>query len=320
MNTTRLRSARLLPIVLSLLAIPVAAAEPPSKTVDPVATPQAVDTDALLALAREDGPHEVARLRSRDGLRNGPDYRGGTIHYPTSLEGPLPIVVICPGFMASEGSVRSWGPFLASHGIVAMTIGTNSPRDRPFDRGRALLDGLETARAENTREGSPLKGRIAVDRGAVAGWSMGGGGAQHAAVKDPTLKAAVAFVPWQPGYRFDHEVPVLILGGSRDSTASTRANARPHFEGVDDDVPKLLYEIEGGNHMLPSDPGNHGGDVGAWTLAWLKVYLEGDERYRGILERRPKTASIYDASFPDAEAPVSPRPPSDRPASSPTPD
>ena len=31
-----------------------------------------------------------------------------------------------------------------------------------------------------------------------SGWSMGGGGAQLAAVEDPTLRAVVALYPWEP--------------------------------------------------------------------------------------------------------------------------
>lgn len=273
-------------------AAPPPATEPPTApgpSANPETSTSAVPTDAF-----DRGPFAVASLRERDGIRNGPDYRGGTIHYPTEGKGPFPIMVVCPGFQASEGSVRPWGGFLASHGIVTMTIGTNSPRDMPIARGRALLDALETVRAEQRREGSPLVGRLDVDRAGVAGWSMGGGGAQHAAMLDPTLDAVVAMVPWQPLIRFEHPVPVLILAGDRDNIASTRKHARPHFEGTPKTTPRLLFEIRGGNHFLPSDPANHDAEVGARSLAWIKLFLEDDERYRALLRRRPSNASIYE--------------------------
>ena len=265
-------------------------------------TVAATAAEELLEAARKAGPWKVARLRERDGIRNGPDYRGGTIHYPTAADGaiadagPLPIVAICPGYQASEGSVRPWGDFLASHGIVVMTLGTNAPRDLPIARGRALLDAIETVRAEHTREDSPLHGRLDLERTGVAGWSMGGGGAQHAAVMDDSLKGVVAWVPWQPGIAFKHAVPVMILAGEKDRIASTRAHSRPHFERTPDSTTKLLFEIRGGNHFLPSNPGNHDGDVGAWTLAWIKAFVAGDEAYRSVLEREPSTASIYELS------------------------
>lgn len=264
-------------------------------------------TRDLLEAASKPGPWKVATLRERDGIRNGPLYRGGTIHYPTktdeagAADGPFPIMVVCPGFQASEGSVRPWGTFLASHGIVTMTLGTNTPRDFPNARGKALLDAIETVRAEQTREGSPLKGRLAVDRTGAAGWSMGGGGAQHAAVMDGSLKGVVAMVPWQPGWKFEHAVPVMILAGESDDIASTRSNSRPHFKNTPDSTPKLLFEIRNGSHFLPSRPSNHSGEVGAWTLAWIKTFVEGDEAYRAVLEMKPTEASIYELSLAEQD-------------------
>ena len=281
---------------------------PAAGQTDPAST--STPTQDLLEAARKPGPWKVATLREKDGIRNGPQYRGGTIHYPVDAagteapDGPLPIMVVCPGFQASEGSVRPWGRFLASHGIVTMTLGTNTPRDFPNARGRALLDAIETVRAENQREDSPLQGRLAVDRAGVAGWSMGGGGAQHAAVMDGSLKGVVAMVPWQPGWKFEHAVPVMILAGQRDEVASTRSNARPHFKNTPDSTAKLLFEIRGGGHLLPSSPANHEGEVGAWTLAWIKTFVEGDQNYRAVLEGRPSTASIYELSLAEAQEPA----------------
>ncbi|MEL6743004.1 MAG: hypothetical protein AAFO67_05300 [Planctomycetota bacterium] len=174
-------------------------------------------------------------LKESDGLRNGPDYDGATIYYPVlGADTPTPdhkfsIMAFCPGFRGSERSMAPWGKFMASHGVVAITLGTNSLSDSPPARGRALLDALETVRMENTRAGSPLLGKLAIDRVGVAGWSMGGGGAQHAAVKDSNLRGVVAMLPWQPGHAFKHNVPIMILAGENDRIASAERNARPHF-------------------------------------------------------------------------------------------
>ncbi len=288
------------PATMLLLLLSLGVGPASARVVPPETTPQST-AKSIEEAALKVGPWKVATLREQDGIRNGPAYRGGTIHHPVDAKGPLAIMVICPGFNASEGSVRPWGRYLASHGIVAMTLGTNERRDFPIVRGRALLDAIETVRAENVREGSPLKGLLAVDRAGVAGWSMGGGGAQHAAVLDASLKAVVALVPWQPGYRFQHPVPVMILAGDEDKVASTRANSRPHFDNTPDTTPKLLFEIRGGGHFLPSSPANHDGQVGAWALAWIKVFVEGDESYRAMLDRKPSKASIYELSIPGSE-------------------
>ncbi|MEO1372464.1 MAG: lipase, partial [Planctomycetota bacterium] len=76
-------------------------------------------------------------LKESDGLRNGPDYDGATIYYPVlGADTPTPdhkfsIMAFCPGFRGSERSMAPWGKFMASHGVVAITLGTNSLSDSP---------------------------------------------------------------------------------------------------------------------------------------------------------------------------------------------
>src|SRR5690606_9188766 len=127
------------------------------------------------------GMFTVATLTEADGIRNGPAYAGATIYYPTNATPPYPSIVIVPGYISAQSTIQAWGPFLASHGIVTMTIGTNSLLDNPPARRDALLDAIITITEENTRTGSPLNGQIDTESFAVSGWSMGGGGAQLAA-------------------------------------------------------------------------------------------------------------------------------------------
>ena len=78
--------------------------------------------------------------------------------------------VIVPGFASPESSIQDWGPSYASHGIVAMTIGTNHLLEQPAGRAAALLDAIVSLRAEHTRSSSPLEGWLDLDRiGAVVG-------------------------------------------------------------------------------------------------------------------------------------------------------
>ena len=272
---------------------------PPAATSTRSSTASPVSPEDLLASARAKGPWDVRFLKEADGLRNGPDYDGATIYYPVydadtlMQDQKFPIMAFCPGFQGSERSMAPWGKFMASHGVVTITLGTNSLSDSPPARGRALLDALETVRRENTREGSPLSGKLAVNHVGVAGWSMGGGGAQHAAVKEPKLRGAVAMLPWQPGYAFEHEVPVLILAGEQDRIASAERNARPHFEQTPSGTIKSYFEIKNGTHLVVNRPSNRNGDIGAWVLAWVKTFVEGDPRYEVILDQKPPSSSWY---------------------------
>lgn len=284
------------------------------------------ELEVRIDAARVFGPYGVESFRERDGLRNGPKYAGATIYYPVTKDSKIdglgevkgsestaePIrseltglssVVLIPGFMGPERSMSRWGPYLASHGFVVMTIGTNNLSVNPDARGEALIDGMVTIRAENEREDSPLFKRLDPTRVAVGGWSMGGGGAQVAATLDPSIKAVLALCPWKPRPYLSHDVPVFFLGGERDGPAPVQKHALKHYEKLPDGTPKLLYEVRGGGHSLPLNPRYAGGDVGRFSLAWLKVYLDDDKSWLPLLEARPANASRFMIELPAVERP-----------------
>lgn len=139
------------------------------------------------------GPHRVCTLDAQHLC--APTFPSATIYYPESGT-RLPSIVIVGGWGCGEQVQAAWAPFYASHGIVAMTIGTPAPlTDMCEERARALLDASAALQDENAREGSALVGRLDASSRAVQGYSLGGGGAQLAALRDPTLKCVVAICP-----------------------------------------------------------------------------------------------------------------------------
>jgi dienelactone hydrolase len=214
------------------------------------------------------------------------------MHMPEGAEPPFAAVAIVPGFLAAESSIAAWGPFLASHGIVTLTIGTNAPTDSPDLRAQALLDALATIEAENARSGSPLAGQIDVERLGIMGWSMGGGGTLIASSSTPSLKAAITLAAWSPGVSFSNEqVPVLLFAGGSDGVAGGQSQG--FFTSIPDATPKMLFEVRGGSHSVANSPSGGNGEVGRYGLSWLKVFLEGDERYREFLVQEPTQDSDF---------------------------
>ncbi|MFT7626395.1 MAG: hypothetical protein ACI9OS_000028 [Ulvibacter sp.] len=229
------------------------------------------------------GPFGVATLTEADGIRNGPDYLGATIYYPANATPPFASIAIVPGYTAPPSSVAEWGPFYASHGIVTIIIGTNSIFDLPEDRAIALLDALETIKQENTRASSPLEGALNLDQLAVSGWSMGGGGAQRAAVLDNTIAGVVALCPWLPNAQLNHQSPVLIFSGEDDTVAPPSQHADLHYNATPTTTDKVLFEIANGNHSVANTPNGGGGSVGKIALSWLKLYVEENDCYCPLL-------------------------------------
>jgi len=246
------------------------------------------------------GQYNVGTITEADGLRDGPDYFEGTLSYPIGAEGPFACIAITTGFFSDEADIADWGPFLASHGFVAFTIGTNSYFDFPTQRAYGLLDALESIRQENVRENSPLFGLIDESKMAVGGWSMGGGGAQYAAVIDPSLKAVLALAPWLNSNSPDdlnHPVPLLILSGENDGTAPVNGHANIHFANTPEATDKLLFEVANAPHGIANEPVNAMGEIGRVAVAWLRTHLLDDPCYCPILLEPTTTASSYLTSF-----------------------
>jgi dienelactone hydrolase len=264
--------------------------EPPANAEPAGGTSLVHGADPTQQSATSPGPFQVTILTT--DLRDGADYGSQTLHVPEGAEPPFAAVVIVPGFNTPESSIQAWGPFLASHGIVALTIGTNNPGDSADARALALLDALETVKAENVRAGSPLEGNLALDHLGIMGWSLGGAGVLSAASSTPSLKAAITMAAFSPGGQFaSDQVPTLFIAGSADPNAG--GQSRGLFASLPETTPKMLFEVQGGPHEIGNDPLNAGGEVGRYGLSWLEVFLVGDERYRPFLEETPTQASDF---------------------------
>lgn len=232
-------------------------------------------------------PLAIDSIVEANGLRNGPDYNDATIYYPTG-SGVFKSIVLVPGFTATQSSIAPWARFFASRGYVCMTIGTNNLFDFPNIRANALIDAMQTIREENLRSASPLLSKLDTNNIAVGGWSMGGGGAQLAAVLDPRIKVVFAITPWletakvNPAY-LNHSAAVLMLSGEIDPTAPPATYTNIHYANTPATTNKMIYEVKGGNHNTPLYPTTGSGDLGNVAHAWMNLYLNNDDCYCPML-------------------------------------
>ena len=236
------------------------------------------DPAPTIVSASAEGPYRV------DGYGVGGDlsFGGGTVWHPVDANGLLPLVAVVPGFISPEFTISDWGPFLASHGMAVITIDTNSGLDLPAQRRAALFGALDVLSRENTRLLSPMIGRLDLSRRAVMGWSMGGGGALEAATQDPSLRAAISMAGWNVLYSYAfNRVPSLMFASLGDPLAGGMSQG--FYNSIPAGTPKMLIEWPGSDHFVANDPSNRLGVVGRYGLSWLKVYLQGDERYRQFL-------------------------------------
>jgi hypothetical protein len=48
-----------------------------------------------------------------------------------------------------------------------------------------------------------------------------------------------------------------------------------------------------GKHRVANSPLGRNSEIGRLAISWLKVFLEGDNRYRRFLLQKPKNASLF---------------------------
>jgi hypothetical protein len=205
----------------------------------------------------------------------------GCVFYPQGAAPPWAAVAIADGFGGSGGcdSVQTgeWGPLYASHGIVSIIVDTGSG-DQPTARADALLGAIAALKTENTTATSPLFSKLA-GRFGTSGFSAGGCGSADAAQTDNTLLSTVQIMPWgSPATGVS--VATLIVCGATDGEAPCSAYGTPAYAAVDSKAPKMRVTVMSGHDGQPSAAN---GQIGAYALAFQKLFLEGDERWRPLV-------------------------------------
>lgn len=220
------------------------------------------------------GPFDVATLVVPRAAAEG--FGGGTVYYPTDTsEGTFGAVAVAPGYSSSQAAVAWLGPRLASHGFVVLTIDTISTADAPPRRG----DQLRAALAQ--LGDLPVADRVDLARLAVMGHSMGGGGSLEAATDDSVLRAAIPLAPWSADKTFPEvTTPTLVIGAEDDVIAPVRRHAERFYATLPADADKAYLELRDADHSAPTVPDT---TIARYSVAWLKRYVDDDERYTRFL-------------------------------------
>lgn len=248
--------------------------------------------DPTAAALEVDGPYGTT---SYDAPANAA-YTSAKIYHPTNGTPPYDLVALIPGYTELQASVDWWAPRLASHGFVVIAIETKTTNDCPPLRADQLWAGLDTLSAENTRSGSALMGKLDTSKKAVMGHSMGGGASLIAAAAHAELKASIPFTPWSGGFApctggstgpttFNTiTVPTLVIAGLNDAIAPENTHAYPFFTSIASGTPKAYMEFTAGGHNAANNGNTNIAMNSKYAVAWLKLYMDGDERYRTFIE------------------------------------
>lgn len=222
-----------------------------------------------------------------------------TIYRPQNLEdfGPehkLPILLWGNGACADSSAMHKlFLNEIASHGFIVFAVGPFSSLNKPPQMGPmggerkeiSLLEALDWAVAENSRESSVYSGKLDTDKVAAMGMSCGGLQALEISpdpridtsvicnsgiLKDPPPAGLPMPVVSKDTLKQLHAPIIYIIGGPKDIAYP---NAMDDFARIEK-VPVVMINRDVGHGGTYAEP--HGGAFSDAAIAWLKWQLNGD--------------------------------------------
>ena len=222
------------------------------------------------------GPHQVVVETNTDnGIKCGTIYRpadlGGTEKYPIFVWGEGGCSQDGYSNQAAMAEIASWGYFIVADGTPGGTNACGGGQD-----GRAFLDYLTWAIAENGKSCSAYYQRLETTKIAADGFSCGGlmsenvsGDARFSAIgiTSSGLMSANATL-----YGKIHTPFKIMNGGSSDIAYEN--GLRDYDEISKRGIPILYFSKTSAGHG--GDLGQARGDFNKVNLAWLNWQLKGD--------------------------------------------
>lgn len=234
-----------------------------------------------------------------------PDHRGGddrcVVRENAALDdsgAAYPLIVFSHGFGNGADATTSYAQALASYGYVVVAPDFPlSKRDAPGGSTVADLPGqtgdvsflIDVFLGEVADTPAPFPGKIDAQRVGAAGRSLGGSTTllvtHNVKYKDGRIRASAPVSPgWvvqtafygSDGYFAGIDTPLLIIGGSEDTTAPYPTNDQPPYDLAN--APKILVELLGEGHT-PETPG-----ANAALVAFFDAYLSGHTAELAVID------------------------------------
>lgn len=242
------------------------------------------------------GPFTYTTTNVSSFSANG--YGGGTIYHPTNVAGPFAAIAISPGYTGTQSTMSWWGPRLASHGFVVITIDTNSIYDQPYERAPQLMAALNQLVQFSNTSSHPLYRKVDPNRLGVMGHSMGGGGTLIAARDNPTLKAAIPLAPWNTSTNFSSvTVPTMVVACESDTVAPVSQHASPFYNSLPSSTRKAFMEMNNGDHFCVMTGNDYTRLMGKYAISWVKRFMDNDTRYSPFLCGAPHQADLSNSQI-----------------------
>jgi hypothetical protein len=227
------------------------------------------------------GPHDVViETNPANGIKCGTIYRpkdlGGAEKYPIFVWGEGGCSQNGLSNQAAMGEIASWGYFVVADGTPGGTNACQGGQD-----GKALLDYITWAIAENDKPCSAYYQSLQTTKIAADGFSCGGLMAENVS-GDPRFTAigitSSGLMGGNASVYAKIHTPFKIMNGGPDDIAYE--NGLNDYEQISKgDTPIIYFSKTSAGHGGDLNQGR--GDFNLVNLAWLNWQLKGDEGATG---------------------------------------
>lgn len=219
-------------------------------------------------------------------------YDSAFIAYPCETsDGPFPALTFTGGITNVKEQVTWLADHVVTYGFILIVMTpTNNLSTNTNVWKKAMLGGLEMLESENQRRSSPIYNLVDMNRLAIMGFSMGGGGTLKAAnAVGKKIKTALSLAPHEapvnPSMYTKISVPTVVTTGTRDSICP-RDSVLAIFDCLPNDTERLFVNFTNAHHVdwmdVLGDETTHD-RFKTFIVSWLKYYLEGDASYATYL-------------------------------------
>ena len=226
---------------------------------------------------------------------------GATVYYPTSATAPFSSIVFMQPYTGTQSMDADWGPFFASWGFVYVNCSSTTIYDSVDSRATQQANAVAKLKAENTRTGSVLKGKLNTSRIGIMGWSMGGGAtwinSATSGFKSAMTLAGHNYTSTNISSKgYNTKCPTMIFSGLLDQTVlGGYLQSEGVYTAIPSGIAKVHYQVSGAGHMVWGGPTSASSHVAGVALAFQKTFLDGDTRWVSYIAR-PIDASIWNTA------------------------
>jgi hypothetical protein len=205
------------------------------------------------------------------------------VYYPKDSLTHL-AVTLTGGFSNTKENMYWLAEYLSKNGFIVFAISaSNNLSVGGYEN--AHKGGVNLIKSENTRSGSPIKGKVKSI--GLTGYSMGGGAVANVGNSlGSQVTVVVGMAPYAPSsFLWSMKAPTVFLTGGADIIAPSALNALPAYNSLPSSLKKALVSIALIDHLAWMLGGPSGADE--YICAWLKYYVDGDATYKSTLNNPP---------------------------------